>query len=437
MSLRAKFLILIFGSVIAPVVVFLISYRLGTDISTLREHRGFFKANHEWRKELGGRILDADDIGGSLGEHPMFVELRVFDGNGTLLYGECPEPFDGEDNQLFFTRTIPVNMTSGTDGLIVATWNASPFMQNEDRWYVPLTGLLFLAVMAIVIGQSINRSIGNLEKATRRIADGDLDFELPIKGNDKLASFTRSFDSMRAHLKEEYARRARFIMGISHDLKTPLSSISGYVDAIKDGYADTSEKMEKYVDIISDKADLLESRISMLIDYVKRDTADWMVNLQLVDMGPLLEEIATVFESEAVLNRRTITSTIDVGTETWVPMDEDMFIRAMENLLQNALRYSPEGSEIVLRCNKGVEGVIISLSNEGDGIHREDLPYVFDPFVRGAKDRRGGGLGLGLATVESIITSHGWGIAVDSDPDTCTVFTITIPLEKRRDTPHA
>ncbi len=233
---------------------------------------------------------------------------------------------------------------------------------------------------------------------------------------------------MREHLKEEYARRSRFIMGISHDLKTPLSSISGYANAIGEGYADTPEKLAKYAGIIEDKTRLLESRISMLIEYVKRETTEWKLRLQPVSLGPFFTELGMVFESEAALKNRPYVSSVHLQAGTTVPMDEDMFVRAMENLMQNALTYSPEGSEIRFSCSQSDIGVSVSLSNEGPGIEPEDLPHIFDPFVRGAKDRKGSGLGLGLSTVESVISSHGWYITATSAPEAATVFAITIPM---------
>jgi signal transduction histidine kinase len=291
-----------------------------------------------------------------------------------------------------------------------------------------LTVLVFISVMVIIIVQSVNRSISNLEKATRRIVEGDLDFKLPIKGRDKLASLTRSFESMRKHLKEEYARRSRFIMGISHDLKTPLASIRGYTEAIREGYADTPEKLTKYLGIVGDKTQLLESRINMLIDYVRRETNEWKLKLQSVRLAPFFAELSSVLESEVTIAGRAFESRIAISEETEVPLDEGMFTRALENLIQNAIRYSPEESIIGFSAVQTEDAILISVSNEGIGIDPADLPYVFDPFVRGGKDRKGSGLGLGLSTVEAVISSHGWKITATSHPGE-TTFTVEIPIK--------
>lgn len=426
MSLRLKFLILIFGAIAMPFVVFFISYQIDTRSGSLREYRSLLAMHHTLRHELREDLVDMEELDASLVGSP--VEIRVFDSGRNLIYERRPEDFLETKARFRISETIPVELASGESGTVVMTRPPGPLKGNDEMWYVPLTGLAFTAVMVIIIVQSVTRSISNLEKATRRIAEGDLDFELPIKGRDKLASLTRSFERMREHLKEEYAKRSRFIMGISHDLKTPLASVRGYADAIRDGYADTPEKLKKYLGIIDDKTKLLESRIAMLIDYVQRESSEWKLNLQPVSIVPLFNEIDAVLESEVALSGRKWHANIKIFENVEIPIDEGMFLRAMENLAQNAIRYSPEGSTVRFSCVQTEATVFVAMSNEGEGITGEDLPQIFNPFVRGAKDRKGPGIGLGLSTVEAVISSHGWKITASSQPGE-TTFTIVIPLD--------
>jgi two-component system OmpR family sensor kinase len=137
--------------------------------------------------------------------------------------------------------------------------------------------------------------------------------------------------------------------------------------------------------------------------------------------------VVRVFETEVALEHRSLKSSVEIPSDLSVPMDEDMLVRALENLLKNAISYSTAGSDICFRCFLEDRYVAIEIENEGPGIRPEDLPHVFDPFVRGARDRKGAGLGLGLATVESVISSHGWTIDAESEPGKTTVFRITIP----------
>jgi len=428
MSLRAKFLILVIGAIFAPPIVFLISYQVETGPGSLGEARTRLVLYRTMRSQLHESPLDLESEGGLLNTMPDTVEVRILDSDGNLLFSRMPDELLNGEGHFRFTEIIPVKFVSGENGTAIITRHPGPLNSKEDRWFVPLTVLIFVSVMIVTIVQSVNRSISNLEKATRRIVGGDLDFKLPMKGHDKLASLTRSFESMRAHLKEEYARRSRFIMGISHDLKTPLASVRGYTEAIGEGYADTPEKLSKYLGIIGDKTQLLESRINMLIDYVRRETNEWKLSLQPVRLAPLLRELSNVIESEITISGREIVSRIDVSEETEVQLDEGMFTRALENLVQNAIRYSPEESTIRFSGVQTANTVFIAISNEGEGIEPDDLPHIFNPFVRGGKDRKGPGLGLGLSTVEAVISSHGWEITANSKSGE-TTFTIAIPMD--------
>ena len=385
-------------------------------------------AYHRWSKEYRGAVVEIDTLESSVATLSGIAGVEAVTDDGRILFRRVSDMFVDSASKYFLTEKIPVEFTSGETGLLAVTRMPGPFVRDEDRWYFPLAGLLFIGVMVILIVQSIRRSISNLEKATRKIAGGDLDFDLPMKGNDKLASLTKSFDSMRQHLKEEYARRARFIMGVSHDLKTPLASLTGYANAIREGYADTEEKLDRYAGVIEDKAKLLNSRISLLIDHVRRDTDEWKLDLHPVGVAGFFNEIARMFELEAALKDRTFHDEIEIREVITVALDEEMLIRAMENLMQNALSYSSEGGEIQLVGTEESGQVVISLANDGPGITSADLPHIFDPFVRGARDRKGSGLGLGLATVESIISSHGFSISVRSIPDATTEFTISMPI---------
>jgi signal transduction histidine kinase len=428
MSLRLKFLILIAGSILTPTVVMLVSFGLTGQLPSLADFREQLALFHVWRTGVQNLVVDEQRPDVAFRGWPAGTSIRVLAEDGTLLYAHGGAQARGEATGVRLVETARVAFVSGRHGTVVMSSPGDFRTMNRDRFYVPLAGLLFFAIMAVLIVQSMNRSVATLERATSRIAAGDLDFELTYKGNDKLASLTRSFDSMRRHLKEEYARRSRFIMGVSHDLKTPLSSISGYVAAIRDGYADTAEKLDRYTAIIGRKASLLESRLSLLIDYVKRDTSEWTYTMRTVNLLKFLQDFARVFELEASLKGRVLSSRLEVADTINISMEEDMVLRAFENLAHNALQHSPAGTPVDLHAEAAGAEVRIAFANEGPGIPPGLLETIFEPFVRGSRDRAGSGLGLGLATVKSVISSHGWSIDVASTPHARTIFTVRIPL---------
>jgi signal transduction histidine kinase len=294
--------------------------------------------------------------------------------------------------------------------------------------YPTIALLVFSSLMSFLILRSLNRSILTLEGATRRIAEGNLDFELPARGNDRIASLTRSFDSMRRALKEEYARRARFIMGVSHDLKTPLALIQGYVEAIADGYAAEPDSQKRYLSIILDKTRRLDGMIADLIGFVRMETGEWRMTHRDVAARQFLTDIARRFSEDALILRRDFSWSIDLADEVTVRMDEGLFARALENLVGNAIRYTDEKGKISLSARREGGEIALLIADTGIGIPAEDLSRIFDPFYRGTNSRRETGFGLGLTTVKSIIEGHGWIIGVSSEVGRGTTFTIRIPV---------
>jgi signal transduction histidine kinase len=308
----------------------------------------------------------------------------------------------------------------------------------------------FALIMSLLIIRSISRSVLILEDATRRIAAGELDLDVKpektglLRKDNEITSLTYSLNRMRLELKEEEQARSRFIMGVTHDLKTPLALIKGYAEAIRDGITAEPEAREKSLDIISGKVDQLEGMINDLINFVRLDTGEWQRRLKPVELRSFLTIFTRRFSDDAELLKRRTECTIDLPGEVFLPMDEALVTRALENLLGNALRYTPEGGFIRFRAlgpdspalpPDRSPAVILELSDNGPGIPRKDLPHIFEAFYRGDNSRRQQGMGLGLSVVKGVIDSHGWTIAASSPADSPgegggpgTRFTITIPL---------
>ncbi|HTP60183.1 MAG TPA: HAMP domain-containing sensor histidine kinase, partial [Spirochaetia bacterium] len=230
-----------------------------------------------------------------------------------------------------------------------------------------------------------------------------------------------------------YARRARFIMGVSHDLRTPLTLIQGYVEAITDGFAPEPESQKKYLSIILDKTHALEAMIAELIEFVKMETGEWRMTHRDVPMKSFLVENAKRFAEDAQILKREFAWAVDIPESASVRMDAGLFSRALENLVGNAIRYTEEGGKITMKATGTAgppQGIILSITDTGIGIPREELGKIFDPFYRGTNSRREQGFGLGLTTVRSIIESHGWNISVRSTVGEGTEFIIQMPADQ-------
>ena len=297
---------------------------------------------------------------------------------------------------------------------------------------VAVLGIVILFTVAVSFGilRSLGRSMGKLEEATRRIAAGDLDFEPALPAGDSLASLAASMDAMRLRLKEEYQRRDRFILAVSHDLKTPLAVLEGYLDAFADGLADSPEKRESYLRVLREKTGVLSHRISHLVELARMTTVEWRQTFEDCDLSAFLKETLGLLSDEAAARGRRMEVDFRLSPGRRSALNRDMARRVLENLADNAETYSPPDS--VLRASAREEGaeVLVRISNEGEGIPAERRGLVFEPFYRGDPGRNAGGFGLGLASVKSIVEAHGWGIDLESVPGGTTSFTVRIPTSR-------
>jgi signal transduction histidine kinase len=305
---------------------------------------------------------------------------------------------------------------------------SSPF--KLFRWIAPLFFLLLIvsSVIGVIIISSFRTSIMALEKATKKITAGDLDFKLIPKGKDEIASLTRSFDDMREALREELAKRSRFLMAVSHDLSTPLTSIKGYIEAITDGLAGDRTGLEKYLSIISEKAELLETRIDELIEFVRLETGEWRLKQEPVAFKEFILQAVTMYREDALIFKRRFSSRIDIPETVIVTIDQSLLLRALENLFYNALRYTDENDGIHLEALRRDDTISLTIRDTGTGIGKDELARIFDPFFRGEHPAGLRGFGLGLSTVKSIINAHGWDISVESQPGEGTAFQINIKV---------
>jgi signal transduction histidine kinase len=293
--------------------------------------------------------------------------------------------------------------------------------------------MVFAISMSLFIARSITKSVLVLEDATKRIAAGDLDLRVDVRGSNEITSLTSSLNQMRSTLKEDENRRYRFIMGVTHDLKTPLALIRGYTEALKDGVTDDPVSRINATDIIISKADQLESMINDLLEFVRMDTGEWRSRLQKVNLAEFLKSFARRISLDAELFHHHMVTDIALPPSLYVPLDERLALRALENIVNNAIRYTPDGTTLRLGAALVKNTVRITISDNGPGISKDDLPHIFDAFYRGSSSRQEEGMGLGLSIVKWVVASHGWSIVVTSGQNaehtaTETCFTITVPL---------
>ncbi|MDR1252170.1 MAG: HAMP domain-containing histidine kinase [Treponema sp.] len=418
MKIRTQFYLLIFGIIAIPLLVLLIQYLLTVmRMKTPAATPSALEESYTRDARFPRRFM----------EHPE-QERRL---NGPRINGEAPDdprPHGG----------LWLNRGKGPPWigpLPSGPWRHGPQPRRIIIRFNPLVFIvvlviiiaLFAALMCFFIARSITKSVMILEDTTRRIAAGDLDLNVDVRGSNEITSLTVSLNRMRDTLKEEERRRGRFIMGVTHDLKTPLSLIQSYTEAIEDGIAGDPESQKRATGIILSKVNQLETMINHLIEFVKMDTGEWQGHLSKVDIVLFLNNFARRFILDAEALHHKMIANITLPEKTFVALDEGLVIRALENLAGNSIRHTPDGSIIVLDAVQSGNAVIITISDNGPGVAAQDLPYIFDIFYRGSASRREQGMGIGLSVVKWVIDSHGWTIDAASDGSGMR-FTITIPV---------
>jgi signal transduction histidine kinase len=430
MKLRNRFLTIIIGTFLIPFILVVFAMLvIAPEFVYIGKSmhpgaRGFF--------DNIGNAKNLEEIETLASQMPDGFFIIVFDENNEVLFrkdeqGENRLFIDDQTQQIITSRQVALN--DGSRYTVVTGTGEVARIQSYVDLLIFGSLLVFLSVISFITIRSINRSIRDLEKATKRIAEGDLDTPLLFSGDDTFESLASSIDSMRRQVKEEYDRRTRFFMGVSHDLKTPLSSITGYSQALLDGLADDEAQQQKYLEIISSKAGLLERRIAQLIQYIKLTNSDFQFNLKSQRLYPFLKDFALLQYDEASLLGVVFDYEISIDEKTVVTFDRDLLHRALENLLQNSYRYGRNDKPVHMICQYQGPDILLSFVNHHDKpIESEVIHHIFEPFYRGDASRRGGGFGVGLAVVKSIAESHGWSVGIRTlDAEGITVFEIRIP----------
>lgn len=312
--------------------------------------------------------------------------------------------------------------------------------KNQTNMFYSLLDcvLIFVIICAVAtccISRTITYSLSHLVKQTEKIAKGDLtpqEQRTPAKSRNEFTDLTEHIDSMRAALLDAKRKQQRFIMGITHDLRTPISVIKGYTEALYDGVITSEEETKKSLEIINVKTSQLEEMITSLINYCTFFRDNFRRQITPHCIKKQLEAFAKSAETTGRIFHRKISCNINLLESTDIPVNEQLLARALENLFGNALRYTEDDGEITITADESDECITITFSDTGCGIAEKDISHLFDLFYRGTNSRREQGLGIGLSVVKDIVDLHGWNIAIRSELGKGSDFIIRIPKNTNR-----
>ncbi len=308
-----------------------------------------------------------------------------------------------------------------------------------------LVALLVAAVIALWLLRSIHRPVNELERGMRAVAEGDLTHRLALEANER-TEFGRlavSYQTMARQLSELERLRAEFVSVASHELKTPINVIIGYLDLFKEGiYGPLTDQQKQILDTIGKQADTLTRLVKRLLDISRFEASGGKLEVRDVHLERFLKALENSFSVLAM--QRGISFSIDHrrGLPEHVYWYEDRMNEVLGNLLSNAFKFTERDGKVGLTVAPEDNTVVITVSDTGAGIPPKQLPHIFDKFFQADNQAQAAtkGTGLGLAIAKEIVEGHGGTITVESTVGRGTTFVVRLPAEpnvphRRRETP--
>ncbi len=303
----------------------------------------------------------------------------------------------------------------------------------SDELVLPVLGagviaLIISLLAAFWLARWIGDPLQQVVASSRRMPSAEAKPITP-HGPHEVQELTRAFNEMNARVQTSQKSQREFVANVSHELKTPLTSVQGFAQALLDGTAGTPEAQKQAAQVIYNESGRMHRMVLDLLDLARLDAGTLDLQRAPVDLTALLNSIAEKFAPQARAGN------VDIRVETAVlPAiigDGDRLAQVFTNLVDNALKFTPAGGSITLRAAPAGSGVQVDVVDTGAGISAEALPHIFDRFYQADPSRPGGrkhGTGLGLAIVKEIVGAHGGKISVPSAPGTGSTFTISLPL---------
>lgn len=283
-------------------------------------------------------------------------------------------------------------------------------------------------LLAVWIARSVSRPLAVLTRAAEEMAQGNYDQQIPAEGEDEIGRLAGAFNSMAQAVRSAQRAQRDFLANVSHDLKTPLTSIQGFTQAILDGTLKDPQGYREAARIIQEESIRMGRMVRHLLDLVKREAAPLSGTRRApLKIESILSDCAASLQPRA--QEKGLSLEVDIPSLPELRGDVDSLRKVFTNLLDNAIKYTPAGGRAALSARLSEGAIEVTVRDSGPGIPREELPRIFERFYRGDKSRsRGSGAGLGLAIAKEIVEAHGGRIEVDSVLGQGSEFRVILPL---------
>ncbi len=337
--------------------------------------------------------------------------------------------FSNSDGELVLVTPTPIRLQNAEVTLLVALARSAPVVRISDIG----PGLFIVGVGMVVVSAALARLLSNqvasrlepLSDASRQLAAGDLSVRVPELGDPDLNDLGEAFNEMATELEATRDREREFILGVGHDLRTPLTTIGGYAEALEAGEFEP-EELSHIGAVLETQSRQLGRLIEDLSLLARLEQPEFTLRREPVDVGAHVSEIVEGFRRTA--DKARVKLSIAVGSGLLLETDPDRLGQIAQNLVENALRYTPEAGRVSVSVTGAQEEVVISVSDTGVGIDPDELPQIFDRHYVGRQRRlRNEGSGLGLSIVKGLTERLGGSVSAESAPGKGTTIVVRLP----------
>lgn len=266
-----------------------------------------------------------------------------------------------------------------------------------------------------------------MSEAARAMANGDFSRRIPVTTDDEIGELAISFNDMTNSLARLEETRKDFIANVSHELKTPMTTIGGFIDGIIDGTVEP-DKQEHYLTLVSDEVKRLSRMVDSMLNVSRIESKEFSLKYELFDFKEMLIGVV-IGQEQRIEEKMCEIIGLDELPAAFIKADKDLIYRVIYNLVDNAVKFTNQNGKITFSLRLDSKKLFFKIENTGKGIKKSDLPFIFEKFYKGDKSRSAvkDSTGLGLYLVKTIIKNHGGNITVTSVEDDFTAFSITLP----------
>ena len=385
-----------------------------------------------------GRVMLCSEVLTGCSHHGLRLNenylAKVLENDGDVATGSVPQLYD--EPRFVVASVIRDYVTGEALGIVVVsrpTYDTSVIMTKISNIFL-MVSLLVMALSFVVMLITVKRQsdpLKQMARVARSFGHGDLDARVRLAADypEEVEDLALAFNNMAQELQKSEYQRKEFVANVSHELKTPMTTISGYVDGILDGTI-PHDRSRYYLQIVSDETKRLSRLVRSMLDVSRLQEQSGIPDSKKVhfDMEEVVGQVLITFEKK--ITDKKLDVAVDMPEHpVFTFASQDMVTQVVYNLIDNAVKFCPESGTLGLTIKEGGNKIYISVSNEGETIPPEELPLVFDRFHKTDKSRSQNrdGWGLGLYIVKTIVCSHGENISVSSR-DGKTEFTFTMPL---------